>query len=164
MLILPYCYGYVVDVKCPLLSHALIIFRSPTQVTPSRYGRQYPMSITHPIILSNIMGQWGATFHVKHERLFAISQGLFRFHTSDTPHKKSSTPHPKLPSPTHSPPTNRITTPFTRGGEVLITPFGNTLYNHPPLPTTLITSYIYTFFNPLTHHHQLSLITTTIHL
>ena len=68
------------------------------------------------------------------------------FHTSDTPHKILN-----------SPPTNRTTTPFIRGREVLIIPLGNTLYNHPPLSNNRIVSYIYTNSNLLTYHHQLLL-------
>ena len=110
------------------------------------------MSITHHIILSNIIGQWGAMFHVKHERLFAISWGLFHFHTSQKTFHTSDTPTENPPThqliPHHSPPTNRITTPFIRGGEVLIIPLGNTLYNYPPLPNNHIVSYIYTNYHP----------------
>ena len=99
------------------------------------------MSIPHPLILSNIIGRWGGMLHVKHERLFAISWGLFHFHTSQ---KLGYLPI----SHTNSPPTNRITTPFIRGGEVLIIPLGNTLYNHPPLSNNRIVSYIYTNYHP----------------
>ena len=96
------------------------------------------------------MGQWGATFHVKHEHKFAISWGLFHFHTSQ---KLGYLPI----SHTNSPPTNRITKPFTKGGEVFIIPLGNTLYNHPPLSNSRIVSYIYKNSNLLTYHHQLPL-------
>ena len=113
----------------------------PRVVPPFRYGQGILMGIPHHIILSNIIGRWGAMFHMKHERLFAISWGLFHFHTSDTLHKIS-------PTPTNSPPTNRITKPFTGDGEVLITPLENTLYNHPPLSNNRIVSYIYTNYHP----------------
>ena len=139
--------GDVVLVKNSLLPHALIIFRSPTQVTPSRYGRQYPVSIPHPIILSNIIGRRGGTFHLKLEHQFAISWGLFCFHTSQ------NFTHP----PTYSPPTNSITTPFIRGGKVFITPLRNTSYNYLPLSNNHIVSYIYTnYYQPPTtinHNH-----------
>ena len=104
------------------------------------------MGIPHPLILSNIIGRWGGMLHVKHERLFAISWGLFRFHTSDTPHKILN-----------SPPTNRITKPFTRGGE----------YLHPPLKAPHIITYhhqltvSFPIYIQITIHHLPPLITTT---
>ena len=101
----------------------------PRVVPPFRYGQGILMGIPHHIILSNIIGRWGAMFHVKHERLFAISWGLFHFHTSQ---KLGYLPI----SHTNSPPTNRITKPFTRGGE----------YLHPSLKTP----HIITYHHPLT--------------
>ena len=99
------------------------------------------MAIPHHIILSNIKERWGGMLHVKHERLFAISWGLFHFHTSQ---KLEYLPI----SHTNSPPTNRTTTPFIRDGEILIIPLGNTLYNHPHLSNNRIVSCIYTNDHP----------------
>ena len=108
------------------------------------------MDIPHPLILSNIRGRRGGTFHMKHERLFAISWGLFHFHTSL---KLGYLPI----SHTNSPPTNRITKPFTRGGE----------YLHPPLKTPHIITYhhqltvSFPIYIQITIHHLPPLITTT---
>ena len=109
--------------RCRDQKHVTPWYKSdrPRVVPPFRYGQGILMGIPHHIILSNIRGRWGAMFHLKHERLFAISWGLFHFHTSQ---KLGYLPI----SHTNSPPTNRITKPFTRGGE----------YLHPPLKTPYI--------------------------
>ena len=44
-------------------------------------------------------------FHMKHERLFAISWGLFHFHTSDTPtenHSRTHISHPLTTDKSHN--------------------------------------------------------------
>ena len=93
-------------------------------------------------------------FHKKLEHQFAISWGLFHFHTY-----RKSLPHLAQNAILfiHLPPTNRITTPFIGGRKVLITPLRNTLYNHLPLSNNHIVSYIYTNYHPpptiINHNH-----------
>ena len=69
---------------------------------PFRYGQGILMGIPHHIILSNIIGRWGGMLHVKHERLFAISWGLFHFHTSDTPTENCHFPNSLTTDKSHN--------------------------------------------------------------
>ena len=108
------------------------------------------MGIPHPIILSNIIGRWGAMFHLKHERLFAISWGLFHFHSSQ---KLGYLPTLSRPLTTNKSHNHAI----YKGWGVFTSTIGNTLYNHLPSSTNRIVSYIYTNSNLLTYHHQLPL-------
>ena len=102
------------------------------------------MGIPHPLILSNIIGRWGAMFHMKHERLFAISWGLFHFHTSDTPTENHSRTHISRPLTTDKSHNQAI----YEGRGVFTSTIENTLYNHPPLSNNRIVSYIYTNYHP----------------
>ena len=82
MLILPCCYAniglllcvyyhVVIDilVRCRVKNNVTpwYKFDDPRVVIPHRYGQGILTDIPHPIILSNIIGQWGAMFHMKHE-------------------------------------------------------------------------------------------------
>ena len=111
------------------------------------------MGIPHHIILSNIIGRWGGMLHVKHERLFAISWGLFHFHTSlKFTHTLLKIDHLFFPTTDKS--HNHA---IYKGWGVFTSTIENTLYNHLPSSTNRIVSYIYTNSNLLTYHHQLPL-------
>ena len=113
----------------------------------------YPTDIPHTIILSNIRGVWGGMFHVKHERLFAFSWGLFHFHTSGTPLTHLLENHPHLlkihPLTTNKSHNHAI---YKGWGE----------YLHQSLKTSHITTYPYpiTVSFPIYIHFPIHLLTT----
>ena len=79
--------------------------------------------------------------HVKHERLFAISWGLFHFHTSQKLGYLPTFPHSLTTYKSHN-------QAIYEGRGVFTSTIENTSHNHLPSPTNRIVSYIYTNYHP----------------